>query len=140
MADLDPAEERVRQILIEQAEKTDPRIPRRALITYGDLCVAVDPNHDYWKPPRYRGIGDALRHVSTYEHEHDRPLLSALVVRKLTMRPGDGFGSLGRDLGFDIPSGGEHMFWLEKVEEVVSYWTGPGKNGVEPAVRTRSRG
>lgn len=142
MTELNPAEERVRQILIGQAKKTDPQVPRGALITYGDLCAAADPGQDYWKRPRYRGIGSALGHVSTYEHEHGRPLLSALVVQKLTMRAGDGFAdALGRGLGFDIPPGGERKFWLEQVERVVRYWTGPGKDvvGPDPVGEARAR-
>ena len=129
MTELSPAEEKVRQILIERAKKTNPQIPRKALITYRDVCTAADPDQTYWKWPRYRGIGTALGHVSSYEHEHDRPLLSALVVQQQTMRAGDGFANdLGRGLGFDIPPGGERGFWLEQVESVVRYWTGPGKD------------
>ncbi|SRR6266508_4265749 len=129
MTEVNPAEERIRQILIERAKRTDPRVPRKALITYRDLCTAADPDQAYWKWPRYRGIGTALGHVSTYEHEHGRPLLSALVVQQQTMRAGDGFANdLGRGLGFDIPPGGERKFWLEQVEKIVRYWNGPGKD------------
>jgi hypothetical protein len=133
MTELNPAEEQVRQILILRAKRTDAQVPRRALITYGDLCAAADPDQAHWRGPRYRGIGSALGHVSTYEHEHGRPLLSALVVQKLTMRAGDGFArDLGRGLGFDIPPGGELGFWLEQVEKIVRYWTGPGKESAAP--------
>jgi hypothetical protein len=142
MTELNPAEERVRQILIEQAKQPDPQSPREALITYGDLCAAADPDQEFWKKPRYRGIGSALGHISTYEHEHGRPLLSALVVQKVTMRAGDGFAdALGRGLGFNIPIGGEREFWLDQVNEVVRYWTGPEKDAVEldPVGEARAR-
>jgi len=142
MTMLNPAEERVRRILIERAKKTDPQSPRQALITYGDLCGAADPDQAYWRGPRYRGIGSALGHVSTYEHEHGRPLLSGLVVQKMTMRAGDGFAAdLGRGLGFDIPPGGESRFWVEEVEKIVRYWTGPGKDAAvsDPVGEARAR-
>jgi hypothetical protein len=132
MTELNPAEERVRRILIERAKNTDPQAPRGALITYGDLCAAADPDQAYWVAPRYRGIGGVLGHISTYEHEHGRPLLSALVVRKMTMRAGEGFADLGRDLGLDIPPGREDRFWLEQVEKAVRYWTGPGRDSAAP--------
>jgi hypothetical protein len=142
MTELSPAEGRVRQILIERAKRTDPRLPRNSLITYGELCAEADPDQAYWRRPRYRGIGSALGHVSAYEHEHGRPLLSALVVQQQTMRAGDGFADvLGRDLGFDIAPGGERGFWLEQVEKVVRYWTGPGKDATtsEPVSEARAR-
>ena len=141
MTVLSPAEEQVRHILIERAKKTDPQFPRRALITYGDLCAAADPDQAYWRRPRYRGIGSALAHVSTYEHEHGRALLSALVVQKMTMRAGDGFADLGRSLGFGIPPGDEYGFWVEQVEETVRYWTGPGKDAAasDPVGEAKAR-
>jgi hypothetical protein len=133
MTELTPAEEQVRQILIERATKTDLRVPRKALITYHDLCASADPDQVHWKWPRYRGIGQALGHISTYEYDHGRPLLSALVVQKQTMRAGDGFANdLGRGLGFDILPGDERRFWLEQVEMVVRYWTGRGKDATAP--------
>jgi hypothetical protein len=131
MTRLTPAEERVRHILIERAKKTDPQAPLGARITCGDLCATADPDQASWKAPRYRGIGSVLGHISTYEHEHGRPLLSALVVQKLTMRAGDGFANdLGRGLGFDIPPGGEHTFWLEQVEK--SCATGAARERTRP--------
>ena len=61
MTELTTAEERIRQILIERAKKADPRVPRTALITYGDLCAQADPDQAYWRGPRYRGIGSRPR-------------------------------------------------------------------------------
>lgn len=142
MTTLNAVEERARQILIAQAKKVDPKAPREALITYSELCAAADPDQAYWKAPRYRGIGSALGHLSAYEHERGRPLLSALVVQKQTMRAGDGFANdLGRSLGFDIPPGGERKFWLEQVGAVVRYWTGPGRDtgAPDPVNEARAR-
>jgi hypothetical protein len=133
MTELDADEQRLRQVLIERARNADPQFPRSALIIYGDLCAAADPDQRRWKPRRYRGIGTALGNISEYEHERGRPLLSALVVQKTTHTAGDGFADgLGRGrLGLDIPPGTEREFWLEKVEQVVRYWSGSGK-GADP--------
>src|SRR6266536_1288027 len=99
---LNPIEERVRQFLIERAKNGNPVRPFTATITYGDLCAAIDPEQDYFKWPRFRGIGKVLGRVSTFEHRQGRPMLSALVVQAGTLHAGDGFAGLGRDLGEKI--------------------------------------
>lgn len=129
---LSTIEERVRQYLIEQARRADPDHPFQATVTYGHLCKAIDPEQRYWVAPRYRGIGKTLLHVSTFEHEAGRPLLSALVVLKINHRASDGFAVLGRGLGYDIQSDQENSFWRDQVEEVVRYWTGEGRVTATP--------
>jgi hypothetical protein len=116
--------ERVRQYLIKRAQQASPDRPFAALVTYGELCRAVDPEEAYFKYPRFRGIGEVLRRISTTEHQHGRPMLSALVVRQQTRQAGDGFAVLGRDLGERIQDGQERSFWRSQVEAVISYWSG----------------
>jgi hypothetical protein len=120
---LSAVEERVRQYLIERARRADIQQPFRATITYGDLCEAIDPDQRYWSWPRFRGIGKVLLHVSTFEHEQGRPLLSALVVLAANRRASGGFAILGRDLDYQIQPGQENSFWRSQVEAVVQYWT-----------------
>jgi hypothetical protein len=131
---LSPIEERARQFLIERAKKADPSHPfaHTTLVTYGDLCAAIDRDQHYFRHPRYRGIGPVLGRISTFEDMNDRPLLSALVVLKEFWHPGDGFAGLGRSLGKQIQAGQERAFWRSQVEAVVKYWTGPGRD--EPAL------
>jgi hypothetical protein len=128
MITLTLVEQRVRQHLIECARNPkNPNDPKSACITYGGLASAVDPDHEMWKPPRYHGIGTALGHVSVYESQHHRPLLSALVVLAGINHPGDGFADdLGRKtLHLEIPEGGERAFWLDQVQQVVAFWSAP---------------
>jgi hypothetical protein len=113
----------VRTYLIEKARSASPGSPLQARITYTDLCRAIDPEQQYWAPPRFRGIGKLLGHISAYEHENGRPLLSALVVQSGTYQPGNGFAGIGRELGYQIQSGQERAFWRNQVEEIVRYWT-----------------
>jgi hypothetical protein len=136
---LSPIEERIRLFLIERAKKANPAQPFTSTITYGDLCSAIDPEQDYFKWPRFRGIGKALGHVSTYEHRQGRPMLSALVVQAGTQHAGDGFASLGRDLGEQIQSGAERAFWRSQVEAVIHHWTGPGKDEPPPDPVAKAR-
>ncbi len=118
--------------LIERARKADADRPFQATLAYGDLCSAIDPDQHYWSWPRFRGIGKMLLHISTFEHEQGRPLLSALVVHAADRQAGDGFAVLARGLGFQIQPGQETAFWRGQVEEVVRYWTGAGKDAAAP--------
>lgn len=121
---LEPLDERVRQFLIQRARDTNPEQPFTAVITYGDLCKALDPDERYWAAPRYRGIGQVLGRISAWEHAQGRPLLSALVVQAQSMRAGKGFAQLALGFGERIPSGHETAFWRSQVEAVVKHWAG----------------
>jgi hypothetical protein len=127
---LGPVEERVRQFLIQRARDNTGQ-PFAAVITYGAMCKALDPDEHYWAAPRYRGIGQVLGRVSTWEHAQGRPLLSALVVQAQSMRAGKGFAQLARDLGERIPSGHETAFWRSQVEAVAKYWASRVSDGDE---------
>jgi hypothetical protein len=134
MITLRPDEQEVRRYLIEeQAKKADPSRPRRACITYKALTEGVDPGRRYsWSAwPRYNGIGPLLGHISQYEVEHGRPMLSALAVRTQNFRPGDGFYPLARKLGrLDSPDPDmEKQFWEAEVAKIVRYWTGGAAPG-----------
>lgn len=133
---LDPLDERVRQFLIQRARDTNPEHPFSAVITYGDLCRALDPDEHYWVAPRYRGIGQVLGRVSTWEQAQGRPLLSALVVQAQSMRAGKGFAQLAQGLGERIPSGHETAFWRSQVEAVVKHWAAQGR-GLDEAADDR---
>src|SRR5262249_7234528 len=104
---LSPVEERIRQFLIQRAGDVDPSRPFAAVMTSGDLCKAIDPDEKYWSWPRFRGIGPVLGRVSTWEHMHKRPMLSALVVQAGSLQAGNGFAELGRSLGEQIQPGQE---------------------------------
>src|SRR5690348_2442506 len=118
---LSPIEERVRQILIQKAKSADAAHPlvRSNFFTYRELAERADPDHYFWKAPRYRGIGQVLGRISTFEHAYGRPLLSALVVLKDLWHPGDGFAGLSRSLGEHIQPGQEQGFWRTQVEKTI---------------------
>jgi hypothetical protein len=122
----------VRQFLIQRAGDASPDQPFKAIITYGNLCKALDPDQHSWAAPGYRGIGQVLGRVSTWEHAHERPMLSALVVQAESMRAGKGFAALARQLGEQVQPGHETTFWRSQVEVVVKYWAGRVSDGEEP--------
>jgi hypothetical protein len=74
------------------------------------------------------GVSKALFHISSYEVEQGRPMLSALVVHKggqYKGLPGPGFFKLARRLGFTIADSdaAEQDFWDAQVQAAVEHWT-----------------
>jgi hypothetical protein len=128
--ELSPNDRRVREFLISRARQADPDRLSSAKIEYQQLAKAIDPQEHYWAWPRFRGLGEVLGNVSVFEHEHDRPLLSALVVQAGTHQAGDGFykGLLRKRLGIELPADQERAFWREEIRKVVTYWNAaPGE-------------
>ncbi len=121
---LSPLAQCVHAYLAQRAGNTDPARPFTGRIAYGRLCTALDPRHQYWVPRRYKGIGQILGQVSSYEHAHGRPMLSALVVQAASKRPGKGFVELARSLGVPVIPGHEMDFWRNEVKHVIAHWTG----------------
>jgi hypothetical protein len=115
-------EERTRQFLIARARSCKATSPSTALITYTGLRDEIDPSQQSWPGQRCTGIGEALDQINRSEHEHGRPMLSALVVLSGENYPGDGFPKLARDLGHSVREDGEHTFWRMQVATVIRYW------------------
>ena len=67
-------------------------------------------------------LGRLLGEISTYEHEQERPLLSAIVVHQNDGRPGQGFYSLAHDLSLLLADRDRDTYWQEEVKRVHGYW------------------
>ena len=76
-------EKTVRNILINVASK-------KQLIYYSDLCKTANLRLDMSIPADRGKIGEILGHISRYEHENGRPLISSVVVSR-SMEQGDAF-------------------------------------------------
>ena len=117
MITLTPFERVVRDELIEIAKSANPK-----LITYLELGVRVDPDGERERGPipntRHSmfGFNEVLGHISMYEVEHGRPMITALVVQRETGTPGEGFSKLARHLGFE--SEDPIAFWQRECAEV----------------------
>jgi hypothetical protein len=98
--------------------------PEASCIHYGTLGKQVDPD-DAWRYPMsrppFRGFNDALGHVSQYEHEHGRPLLSSLVTTVDDGQPGTGFALFVKSLGLAVD--GPEAFWRAEVKKTVYFWS-----------------
>ena len=92
MIQLTNEEKRVRDVLIERA-KQNGRITYVELIAEANLSLSMNN-------PHHRGLlGEILGHISEYENESGRPLLSCIT----TLKSGgfsDGFYKLADDLQY----------------------------------------
>ena len=74
--------------------------------------------------PKFNKLSNLLEAVSRLEHEHGRPMLSVLVVRRRDNRPGEGFYGLARSLGWRVDD--EEQFFANEHRRVTEYWKGRG--------------
>lgn len=116
MITLTPAEKNLRAYLIDLARRDEDW-----LRPYGRVAADTDPEHDP-NDRRHARLKKRLFHVSSYEVEHDRPMLSALVVRSVDYQPGNGMYELARGLGRMMPGDAERQWWNAELDEVRRYW------------------
>lgn len=66
-------------------------------------------------------IAQILDDINNYEVQNDRPMLSAVVIRKDINMPGSGFFECAR--GLDKYTGNNDlMFWINELTKVHNYW------------------
>jgi hypothetical protein len=102
-------------------------------LSYEALAQLGDPHgdlglHHGGGSDRYTALSKALFHISSYEVEQGRPMLSALVVHKggqYKGLPGPGFFKLARRLRFAVDDSdtAEQAFWDAQVRAAVEHWT-----------------
>lgn len=80
----------IRHKLVETAEAQDT-------ITYSELGRLIGLHMD--QPDQRQRLSNLLGEINTAEHEHDRPMLSAVAVLKDEGRPGQGFFDICHRLG-----------------------------------------
>ena len=103
-------QEIVRTKLIEVAQQMGQ------MITYGEVADLVG-----WG--RATSVGPSLLDdINRYEHEHDRPLLSASVVNQDTCVPGEGFWVLATELGLFEHGDDRIRYWKRERRRVRAYW------------------
>ncbi len=76
-----------------------------------------------------RETGKILGKISKYEDTHNRPLLSAVVVREDTRIPGEGFFTLARELGELEENMDERTFWRRELKMIYDTWGEKFKSG-----------
>src|SRR5690242_6835629 len=77
---------------------------------------------DMENPSDREQIRQVLGKISTYEHQHGRPLLTAIVVHKQDNIPGPGFFELARHLGLHSDRDDNLAFFCREVARVHDWW------------------
>lgn len=105
---------------------------------YGDIAGLADL--DMSRADHRDQMGEILGDISVYEHERDRPLLSAIVIRKDLNHPGTGFYELARNLGLH-KGRDDAKFFADEANRVFDYWTNPPRRSrpVKSAAKKRSK-
>jgi len=94
-------------------------------VTYQQLCDDCDLGFNMRDNPSDRNIiGRILGHISRFEHENNRPLLSSLVLRVGDNYEGDGFYKLAEDLGFGNWKRlkKEGIFEAQQMRKCIDFW------------------
>ena len=91
------------------------------LIFYEDIAPLADLDLELQRDRTE--LGRLLGDISTYEHEHGKPLLSAVVVFKDESHrmPGSGFFKLRSVLGLR-PRQDDMAFWATELQRVYAVW------------------
>ncbi|MFD4916614.1 hypothetical protein ACFWNR_25775 [Streptomyces virginiae] len=123
MITLTSNEQAIHRVLLDRSRAADPAKPLDACLSYKALGLAIDPdgiNIGMSRPP-FRTMFPALGHVSMYEVEHGRPMLSALVVSESSHAPGSGFADLARHLKVQVED--DATFWRDELERTLRFWS-----------------
>jgi hypothetical protein len=119
---LSELEERTRQFLKVRAIEAKLTDPKASTITYTELRDKMDPSAQTWTGHRCTGIAESLDRINRYEHDHGRPMISALVVLAGEGHPGPGFAKCARSLDQIVPADLEQTFWRIELAKVIRYW------------------
>jgi hypothetical protein len=94
-------------------------------IHYEEVAVMMGKKSEekmghYWA----NETGHMLREICEYEHKHNRPMLSAIVVLKDKRIPGKGFFELARGMEklTSVSKLDEETFWKQELLEVYRTW------------------
>jgi hypothetical protein len=94
----------------------------RGFVTYQDIVQAASlPSKGNYMSSQ---LGSLLGAISANEKNQNRPMLSALAIGK-SGKPGQGFYTWARDLGFLQSGGDEDAFWETECEKVYVEWDFP---------------
>jgi len=95
-------------------------VARIGIITYYS-DIAPMAGLDMNLPNNRYEIGVILDDINRHEHELGRPMLSAVVVHKESLKPGQGFFTLGRTLGLFVGND-KDKFYIQELHKVHDYW------------------
>jgi len=89
------------------------------VIYYSDIAPLA--GLDMGSPSDRYEIGAILDDINRQERELGRPMLSAVVVHKDSLMPGQGFFTLARALGL-FAGNDRDKFYIQELRKVHDYW------------------
>jgi len=92
----------------------------RRFVSYTEAAAALGLRGA--KPWRSPSLFAALDAISTFEHQHGRPLLSAVVVSSVSKRPGGGFYTMAKRNGVQGRDDDDKAFFDAELSRVRDYW------------------
>jgi len=102
--------------LIEVAEQD-------TVITYSRLNSELGLGLNFESPGDRVKMSDMLGEISEHEFEHDRPLLSGVVIeKKVPLFPAHGFFSMAKKLGVQSPKVSDVTFWAQELTRLYNTW------------------
>lgn len=116
-AGLSPRLRRVRDMLVSAAKE-------RSVVHYRQVAEALGIESD--RLDHSAQLAHALDEISTFEHEHGRPLLSVVVVHQDDKRPGGGFYKMAKRNGVQEPDEDNETFFVAELGRAHDYWAGQG--------------
>lgn len=92
-------------------------------ISYQELSNECQLGLDMSSPGDRSKIAGLLGDISTYEHNNNRPLITALVVAKGTTMQGDGFYKLAEQFGFGSwKILKRDLFDIQEIKRCFDFW------------------
>jgi hypothetical protein len=106
----------------------------RSTVLYSELAEVAGLRAD--GPDFGYLIGEMLDAINWYEHQNDRPLLSAVAIAKERRMPGPGFFDNARTIG--VYTGNDDTeFWIGELNHVHNYWGSQAPPQAGPLSRAR---
>lgn len=87
--------------------------------TYSDIAPLA--GLDMSSPDDRNRIAEILGEISRHEHAQGHPMLSAVVIHRDNNIPGQGFFTLGRELGL-YKGSNDLMFFVNELRRVHDFW------------------
>ncbi|MBN2331379.1 MAG: hypothetical protein JXC85_06195 [Candidatus Aenigmarchaeota archaeon] len=94
----------------------------KGIIYYEELMSLVGLGHEN-PDDRYHEIGKILDDINRADRKKTGLLITAVVVRKDTKMPGNGFFELAFELGCFNKWGQRYRFWVDEIKRVWDYWS-----------------
>ncbi|HUS44588.1 MAG TPA: hypothetical protein VM219_00930 [Phycisphaerae bacterium] len=102
---------------------------RRSLVHYRQVAEMLGIESD--RLDHSHELAAALDEISTFEYEHDRPLLSVIVVHQGDKHPGGGFFKMAKRNGVQKPGQDDETFFITELKRAWDHWQkhGPRTGG-----------